>query len=627
MKKFFVIACFALLYTNVFAQSDTTTADDQDKTLLLMKQVDSLRIMDSLRVEVMKKQLNELAQSETRKRRELEQQLARYSEEDSLRLAAMHAEVDSLKSIAVGHPVIAYKDTLFFFFTRIGALSARERADVINKRLKELYRVYMPALDSLILTDYGQSADIVYKDKSIISITEYDEMWFGKTKMQLAGEYRDLIATDIKFYKANTSLLKLLWQIGQAVLIVALQILLIRLVNISFRKKIDAFIEKEKHKRIQGIKIKDYNFLDADQQTNVLLGISKTVRLFINLLQLYLTLPLLFSIFPPTQRLAETLFGYVLTPLKKIGIELLNYFPNIFVIFIIIIITRYLLKFLRFLTAEIEKGELKIQGFYADWAKPTYNIIRFLTLAFMFIVIFPYLPGSDSPVFRGVSVFLGIVFSLGSSSVISNIVAGMVLVYMRPFKVGDRIKIGDLVGDVEEETPFVTRIRTVKNEYITIPNSNVLSSNVINYNIFKEEVDNKSQGAGRNPKKIKRGFILHTTVTIGYDVPWRKVHKILTEAAEALDDVSSPFVLQTSLDDFYVSYQLNAYTEKPNEQARIYSELHQSIQDRFNENGVEILSPHYRAQRDGSMVTIPQDYLPDNYQAPPFRIENINGLR
>jgi len=229
----------------------------------------------------------------------------------------------------------------------------------------------------------------------------------------------------------------------------------------------------------------------------------------------------------------------------------------------------------------------------------------------MFIVIFPYLPGSESPVFQGVSVFLGIIFSLGSSSVISNMVAGLVMTYMRPFQIGDRIKIGDIIGYVIEKTPFVTRIKTPKQEYITVPNSNILSGNVVNYSTSKEN----------------DGIILHTTVTIGYDVPWRQVHEELIKAAIKTRDINSepkPFVLQTSLDDFYVSYQLNAFSDDPNEQPRIYSELHQNIQDGFNESGIEILSPHYRAARDGNMVTIPASYLPKDYKVPSFRVENVN---
>ena len=245
--------------------------------------------------------------------------------------------------------------------------------------------------------------------------------------------------------------------------------------------------------------------------------------------------------------------------------------------------------------------------FYEDCSRPTYKIVRFLIIAFAAIFVFPYLPGSSSPVFQGISVFIGVLFSLGSTSAIGNIVAGTVITYMRPFKIGDRVKIADTVGDVVEKTLLVTRIRTIKNVDVTVPNAMVLGSHIINFSSSAND----------------RGLILHTGVTIGYDVPWAEVHKLLIAAAEATDNVMKepkPFVYQTSLDDSYVSYELNAYTDKPNIMARIYSELHQNIQDKFNEAQVEILSPRYSSIRDGNTTTVPDEYLPKSYSPPGFRV-------
>lgn len=249
-----------------------------------------------------------------------------------------------------------------------------------------------------------------------------------------------------------------------------------------------------------------------------------------------------------------------------------------------------------FFAREIDQENLKIAGFYRDWALPTFNIARFLLYVFMFIVIFPYLPGSKSPIFQGVSVFLGILFSLGSSSAISNVVAGLVITYMRPFRIGDRVKIGDITGDVIEKSMLVTRIRTTKNEDITVPNSSVLSGHTINFTTSSQDL----------------GLILNTTVTIGYDVDWRQVNALLIAAAKVTNGIIAekpPFVFQTSLDDFYVSYQLNAYTKESHRMSAIYSDLHRNILDQFNEAGVEIMSPVYEAGRDGNKVTIPDKYL------------------
>jgi small-conductance mechanosensitive channel len=226
----------------------------------------------------------------------------------------------------------------------------------------------------------------------------------------------------------------------------------------------------------------------------------------------------------------------------------------------------------------------------------------------MFIVIFPHLPGSESPIFQGVSVFIGVVFSLGSSSIINNVVSGLVITYMRPFKVGDRIKIGEVVGNVIEKTPFVTRVRTPKNEEVTIPNSGILSAQTFNYT--------------DSAKKHK--LILHTDVTLGYDVPWRQIHKLLIDAAGRTTNVlkePKPFVLQTAFDDFVVIYEINVYVQEADLMAIIYSELSQNIQDVFNEAGIEIMSPSYTAHRDGNKTVIPDDYLPKDYKTPPFNVK------
>ena len=280
-------------------------------------------------------------------------------------------------------------------------------------------------------------------------------------------------------------------------------------------------------------------------------------------------------------------------------------------IIIIFLVFKYIIKGLHYLKAEIEVGNLKINGFYPDWANSTFQIMKILVYAFMFIVIFPYLPGSDSTVFKGVSVFLGVLFSFGSAGSLSNIIAGLVITYMRLFKIGDRVKIGDVVGDIIEKTLLVTRVRTIKNEIISIPNSSIMNSHTLNYS--SDAPDN--------------GLILHSTVTIGYDVSWKEMHQYLIDAAlrtNLIEKKPLPFVLQTSLDDFYVSYQINAYTKAPNKQALIYSELHQNIQDICNENGIEIMSPHFRGVRDGNNVNIPKQYKPSDYKAPHFNV-NIKG--
>lgn len=305
---------------------------------------------------------------------------------------------------------------------------------------------------------------------------------------------------------------------------------------------------------------------------------------------------MLFAIFPKTENLALKMFLYILDPIKMVLKSIVEYIPNLFIIIVIWYCIKYLIKGIGYIANEIENEKLKITGFYPDWAKPTFNIIRFLLYAFMIAMIYPYLPGANSGVFQGISVFVGLIVSLGSSTVIGNIIAGLVITYMRPYKLGDRIKLNDTVGNVIEKTPFVTRLKTPKNEVVTIPNSFIMSSHTVNYSASARQY----------------GLIIHTTVTIGYDAPWRQVHQLLINAARITPGIleqPKPFVLETELSDYYPCYQINAYVKDVDRLGEIYSRLHQNIQDIFNEAGVEIMSPHYIAHRDGNASTIPADDL------------------
>lgn len=358
---------------------------------------------------------------------------------------------------------------------------------------------------------------------------------------------------------------------------------------------------------IKSVKVKNLEVVSEDR---ILEQVKFGIRIFkfaITIVIAYFFVTLLFSFFSFSRTWASTLINYILQPLNSVLLSFIVFLPNLFTIIVIVFVTRYVLKFIKFAFNEIGKETILFAKFPAEWAEPTYKIVRFLLIAFAAIVIFPYLPGSGSPAFQGVSVFLGILFSIGSSSAIANMVAGVVLTYMRPFKLGDRVKIAETMGDVVEKTLLVTRVRTIKNVDVSIPNAMVLGSHIIN---FSSSAKNK-------------GLILHTTVTIGYDVHWKKVHELLLSAANESNNLlkePSPFILQTSLDDSYISYELNVYTNQPILMAKIYSDLHQNIQDKFNEAGIEIMSPHYSAVRDGNATAIPEEYLPKGYSPKPFRI-------
>jgi small-conductance mechanosensitive channel len=263
------------------------------------------------------------------------------------------------------------------------------------------------------------------------------------------------------------------------------------------------------------------------------------------------------------------------------------YLPDLFTALVIIGISYLFVRLFRLVFDGMARQRIKVPGFYPEWARTSYHLIRLLIIALTVVVVFPYLPGSDSPAFQGVSIFFGVLLSLGSTTAVANVVAGIVITYTRAFRKGDFVEIAGTEGKIIERTAFVTRIRTPKNVDVSLPNASVMSGKVINY----------SSQARRS------GIRLHTGVTIGYDVPWPKVQELMLSAARATEHIEQdppPFVLQTSLDDNYVAYELNATTKRVSLRPQIYSELHANILDAFHTAGVEITSPQYRAIRDGN---------------------------
>jgi small-conductance mechanosensitive channel len=509
---------------------------------------------------------------------------------------------DTIKPVTVnaysidekGSPVILLGDTLFLVRAPLGAFTPAERAKAISARLQEIIREedYYP--DSLQVFINGDDYYVAYRNKALFVIQPIDTIGTGMSMEAISGKLISGLNEHLATKSLKFNMLATIRNIAYTLLVVLVLIVIIWFLNWLFRK-IFRYADTNKARLFRSIKINTYEFLTAEKEYQVALSFLKILKIGLIVFLFLIALPVIFSIFPQTEGITRKIIGMIWSPIRNILMSVVNYLPKLITIIIIYLIFKYLIRFIRFLSNEVEKGALIIPGFYADWAKSTYNIIRLLLYAFMFIIIFPYLPGSDSPVFRGVSVFLGVLFSLGSSSVVSNIMAGLVITYMRPYKVGDRIKIDDVIGDVVEKSLMITRIRTIKNEDVTIPNSKVLTGYSVNYSSYA----------------VNEGLIIHTTVTIGYDAPWRTVHELLIRAANLTEGVRKtpqPFVLQTSLDDFYISYQINAYIQKASGIVKIKSDLHQNIQDEFNRAGVEIMSPHYRAERDGNPVTIPQDW-------------------
>lgn len=513
----------------------------------------------------------------------------------------------------LGAPVEIDGRPILLVYEPIGTFTATERAEAIQERIISLSLRSNIPIDSIHAEDRGTWSEILAGQDRIMGITAGDAKAAERPRQELAAEYSEIIRRVVKQYREEHTWKQFLW--GTVYALVATVVLVgvfagLYIVRRTARSNVERWLDRrqaEERPLSYALRLRRYI---GPPFSAFLLGL---YWLFIlGLIQAYITVVL--SFFASTRYTSTRITSWLFSELAAFAKTVVGYIPNMMLVVLIGFATSYLIKLNRYLFAEIRDGTLTIRGFYPDWAEPTAKLVRFLILVAAAIIAFPYLPGSESPAFKGISVFLGVLLSLGSTSAVAHAVAGTILTYMRAFQVGDFVRIGNDIGEVMEKTLLVTRIRTQKKEVVTIPNGTVLGGVVVNY----------------SAEAKSKGVIFHTTVTIGYNAPWRHVHELLISAARATDDIlqdPAPFVLQTTLNDFYVAYELNAFTANPQDMLAIYSHLHQNIQDKFNEAGVEINSPHYASLRDGNRTTIPDQYLPATYQSPAFEVQTTNGVR
>lgn len=481
------------------------------------------------------------------------------------------------------YPVTLHEKQIFSIKTGRQTFSPGERAASISERIRRLAADHSKKPDAVTVEDSGEYSAIVAGEMFIMGVYDADALAEGKKRKELAETYASQIRGALSSYRSYYSTRGIVISAalaGISILVTVILLWLLARVLLYVRRVIDTRCVGW----VRGLRIQSLEIIKPDQVKVLIFGFLKAVRIIVSIIIIFACLHSLFAFFPLTRGFASGLFSYVLIPVKAVGSGIARAIPNLIVLAVIIIISRYILKFLRLLFESVENQSVVLPGFDVEWAPLTFKIVRFLFIIFVAIVAFPYIPGADTPVFKGVSIFIGVLFSLGSQSAISNIIAGVALTYRRAFRVGDRIKVNEVTGDVEEIKLQVTRVRTVKNESVIIPNGVILNSNVVNYTALAQE----------------KGLILHTGVTIGYDTPWRQVHAMLLGAAEKTAGLLKdppPFVLQRSLDDFFVTYELNAYTDTPEKMLQLYSDIHQNIQDVFNEYGVQIMSPHYIGDR------------------------------
>lgn len=477
---------------------------------------------------------------------------------------------------------------VLFHVRGVLAYPAEKRAQTIAGRIQAIAADRSVPVEALRIVQTEHGADILAGDRFLMTLIEPDTRELGVAGTYMAEAVRRRIAEAITAYRNERTPRALVMMTAYASGASLVAGLLLLGVRRAFRW-LEGFSERRFRARIEGLEAQAFRLVQARQILAGVHGLYVFLRVLSYAAIGYAYLHLVLELYPWSRPLARRLSSLVLGPLGSMASAVLDAVPNLIFIAILALVTRYLLKLVRLLFAGVASGNITLAKFEREWAWPTYRIVRFVAVAFAVVVAYPYIPGSQSPAFQGVSIFIGVIFSLGSSSFIANLIAGYSMTYRRAFRVGDRIQVGEVSGDVTETGLMVTRVRTVKNEEVVVPNSTILNSHIVNYSAFA----------------AKGGLILHTTVGIGYETPWRQVEAMLLLAAERTPGLlrePRPFVLQKALGDFCVTYEINAYCVDAQAMAPLYAELHRNILDVFNEYNVQIMTPAYEGDPEQPKV-------------------------
>jgi len=506
--------------------------------------------------------------------------------------AAHRKSPEVLGDATAGFPVRLAGEEVFRLYDPYGA---QEAVRIAEERLLRIARDPFYSSGLLTAQPGEEGIWVLYRDARVGFVSEEAAARAGVSAERRADEIIDAVEQAVARYHARQSPEE--WT--RALLLLALATGLLAgaiYLVVLLHRRVGAWVERRSRSGLtvagQRLGFRSAARLAAFQRRTFRFARGVLIALLV-----LVYLQTAFTIVPLTRGYAFGVIGYLLDPLRFVWQGLLASIGDLFFIVVIVSLSRLLLRGIGLLLIEAAMGSVTLPGIPRDRAVPLYKIVRLVVVAITIVMIYPYIPGSGSAAFQGVSLFAGALFTLGASSTASNFMGGLVLVFSGAFQVGDRVKIGDVVGDVVESTLALTRLRTAKNELVTFANGNVLSVGFVNYSVAARQ----------------EGVILHTSITIGYDAPWRTVHELLIRAASRTEHVleePAPFVLQTALNDYHVGYQINAYTREANQMARILGELHQNIQDAFAEAGVEILSPSYSALRDGGASTVPAHEVP-----------------
>jgi small-conductance mechanosensitive channel len=460
------------------------------------------------------------------------------------------------------------------------AFPAAERARRIERAIKAL--AADPARDPAGLRIEETPLGAVVKlgdERLMVAVDDDAELEGIESRLLLASAWVERVQRAVAEYRADRAPQALLR--GGALATGATVALALALFAAGrLRRRIDARLQHRLDTRLHDLRIQNVPVIHARQ---IAAAARAALRMFwaaVWLALVFAYLEFALSRFVWTRPFAEGTIALLLDPLRRMRDGVLDSLPGLAFVAVLALVVYWVLRAGRLFFDAVESGAVKLSDFEAEWAGPTFRILRTIVVLFALVIAYPYLPGSSSDAFKGISVFIGVMLSLGAASMIGNLLAGYSMIYRRAFRVGDRIKVGDDIGDVTHIRAMVTHLRTPKNEEVIVPNSRLLGEQVINYSSVART----------------DGLILHTTVGIGYETPWRQVEAMLLLAAGRTANLkaeSAPFVLQKSLGDFCVVYEINVYVGDAQSMGRVRTELHRHILDVFNEYGVQIMTPAY----------------------------------
>ena len=461
----------------------------------------------------------------------------------------------------------------------VSSFPAEQRASTIAGRIRDI--AANPAIrpDSLRLEESDVATQIMADRQLVMGVYDADALIEGVPRKVLATLSLARIQSAIVAYRADRSAASLR-RAGITAAVATVVFIVLVVVVIWLRRRLDAVLDRRYGQRIESLAAKSQDVVSVRRLWTFLDATLRFLRSAVIVVLALVYLQYVFGLFPYTRLAAKSVTGYVVGPLATMWASFVGNIPDLMFLAILVWVVRIILRMIRRFFEAVEQGRILLPNFDRDWAAPTYKLLRPVVIAFAIVVGYPYIPGSGSEAFKGVSLFLGIIFSLGSSSFIANMIAGYSMTYRRAFKLGDVVQIGEVRGVVSAVRLQVTHIRTIKNEEVVVPNSEILNAHVTNYSSLAQS----------------SGLILHTTVGIGYETPWRQVEAMLLEAARRTPGLMpdrAPFVFHLQLGDFCVTYELNVYCADPLKIRAVYTDLHRHILDVFNEYGVQIMTPAY----------------------------------